>query len=118
MDRPPRRRPPGVPVPDTIEGIERVRVDPGTNDTNLIRRCVALRRKPLSQFTTEDLRLMLGQQIAVPILLPTATRAGSSRNASTTPRLLAQRRVVTEYGGVRLERVFVQHVSCPRPEKP
>jgi hypothetical protein len=72
MDRPPRRRPPGVPVPDTIEGIERVRVDPGTNDTNLIRRCLALRRKPLSQFTTEDLRLMLGQQIAVPILLPMA----------------------------------------------
>ena len=29
--------------------------------TTLIRRCLALRRKPLSEFTTEDLRLMPGQ---------------------------------------------------------
>ena len=31
-----------------------------------------LRRKPLAEFTVENLRLMLGQQIAVPILLPLA----------------------------------------------
>jgi hypothetical protein len=36
------------------------------------RRCLALRRKPLAHFTTEDLRIMLGQQVAVPILLPIA----------------------------------------------
>jgi CDI immunity proteins len=73
MHRPPRRYAPGVPIPDTIEGIERVREpDPGPDASNLVRRCCALRRKPLSQFTTEDLRIMLGQQIAVPILLPMA----------------------------------------------
>jgi hypothetical protein len=33
---------------------------------------VALRRKPLSEFTTEDLRIMIGQQIALPVLLPLA----------------------------------------------
>lgn len=57
----------------TIEEIEGVREpDPGPDATTLIRRCLALRRKPLSGFTTEDLRIMLGQQIAVPILLPMA----------------------------------------------
>lgn len=62
-----------MPIPGTIEGIERSRwPDPGPNASSLVRRCVALRRKPLSQFTTEDLRIMLGQQIAVPILLPMA----------------------------------------------
>jgi hypothetical protein len=59
--------------PGTIEEIEGVRPsDPGPDATTLVRRCRALRRKPLSQFTTEDLRIMLGQQIAVPILLPMA----------------------------------------------
>ena len=57
----------------TIEEIEGVREpEPGPNAGFLVERCTALRRKPLSQFTTEDLRIMLGQQIAVPILLPMA----------------------------------------------
>jgi hypothetical protein len=57
----------------TIKEIEGVgEPDPGPDATTLIRRCLALRRKPLSEFTTEDLRIMLGQQIAVPILLPMA----------------------------------------------
>jgi CDI immunity proteins len=56
-----------------VSRLKRVREpDPGPDATNLVRRCCALRRKPLSQFTTEDLRIMLGQQIAVPILLPMA----------------------------------------------
>jgi hypothetical protein len=46
--------------------------DPGPDSTVLIRRCGELRRKPLTEFTVEDLRIMLGQQIAVPILLPIA----------------------------------------------
>lgn len=59
MDRPRRRHPPVVPVPDAIEEIERSRwPDPGLDASNLVRRCTALRRKPLSQFTTEDLRIM------------------------------------------------------------
>jgi CDI immunity proteins len=57
----------------TIEEIEGVREpDPGPDATTLIQRCLALRRKPLSEFSIEDLRIMLGQQIAVPILLPMA----------------------------------------------
>jgi hypothetical protein len=31
-----------------------------------------LRKKPLREFTPEDLRLMLGQQISLPILMPMA----------------------------------------------
>ena len=31
-----------------------------------------LRRKPLKEFTAEDLRFMLGQQISLPILMPMA----------------------------------------------
>jgi hypothetical protein len=46
--------------------------DPEPRDSFLVRRCTELRRKPLSEFTVEDLRIMLGQQIAVPILLPMA----------------------------------------------
>jgi hypothetical protein len=38
----------------------------------LAQRCTELRCKPLEQFTVEDLRIMLGQEIAVPILLPLA----------------------------------------------
>jgi CDI immunity proteins len=73
MDRPRRRHPPGVPMPSTIEEIERIgEPDAGPDATDLVRRCVVLRRKPLSQFTVEDLRIMLGQKIAVPILLPMA----------------------------------------------
>jgi hypothetical protein len=60
-------------TPSTIEEIEGVRQpEPGSHATTLVQRCAALRRKPLTQFTNEDLRIMLGQQIAVPILLPRA----------------------------------------------
>ncbi|MEH0984575.1 contact-dependent growth inhibition system immunity protein [Micromonospora sp. CPCC 205556] len=57
----------------TIERIEGADWGPPEPDsTFLVRRCTELRRKPLTQFTVEDLRIMLGQQIAVPILLPLA----------------------------------------------
>jgi hypothetical protein len=46
--------------------------DPEPRDSFLVRRCTELRRKPLIEFTVEDLRIMLGQQIAVPLLLPMA----------------------------------------------
>ena len=46
--------------------------DPRPGSTSLIRRCTELRRKPLAEFTVEDLRIMLGQRIGVPILLPIA----------------------------------------------
>jgi hypothetical protein len=46
--------------------------DPGPDSTHLIRRCTALRRKPLTDFTVEDLRIMIGQRICLPALLPRA----------------------------------------------
>ncbi len=57
----------------TIEQLERdVWPDPGRDATSLVRRCVELRRKPLAEFTVGDLRVMLGQEIGVPALLPLA----------------------------------------------
>lgn len=57
----------------TIEEIEGDRwPEPKGDLTFLVTRCLALRRKPLAEFTVEDLRIMLGQQIAVPTLLPLA----------------------------------------------
>jgi hypothetical protein len=57
----------------TIEAIEGLRwADPEPGSTSLIRRCAALRRKPLSEFTIEDMRIMLSQQIGVSTLLPSA----------------------------------------------
>jgi hypothetical protein len=45
---------------------------PPADASSLVKRCTELRRKPLEKFTVEDLRIMLGQEIAVPILLPLA----------------------------------------------
>ena len=45
---------------------------PPVDASFLVRRCTELRRKPLEEFTVEDLRIMLGQEIAVPVLLPLA----------------------------------------------
>lgn len=38
--------------------------------SSLVRTCHHLRRKPLNQFTVEDLRIMIGQQISLPFLVP------------------------------------------------
>lgn len=57
----------------TIEELERdVWPDSDPDDTFLITRCTELRRKPLAEFTVEDLRIMLGQEIGVTALLPRA----------------------------------------------
>jgi hypothetical protein len=57
----------------TIEEIEGDRwPEPEASSTFLVSRCHALRRKPLSEFTVEDMRIMLGQQVSVPVLLPFA----------------------------------------------
>ena len=40
--------------------------------TYLVRRCHEVRNKPLDEFTVEDLRLMIGQQIALQHLVPLA----------------------------------------------
>jgi hypothetical protein len=57
----------------TIEQLERdVWPDPEQSSTFLVRRCTELRRKPLSEFTVEDLRIMLGQEVGVQVRLPRA----------------------------------------------
>ncbi|KAB1945557.1 hypothetical protein F8271_07810 [Micromonospora sp. ALFpr18c] len=59
----------------TVEQLERdVWPEPHPDDTFLVRRCTELRRKPLAEFTVEDLRIMLGQEIGVPALLPLAVQ--------------------------------------------
>ena len=46
--------------------------EPSNDDTSLVTRCLRLRRKPLDEITAEDLRLMVGQQISLSILIPLA----------------------------------------------
>ena len=46
--------------------------DPDTAPTDLVKKCLQLRRKTLDTFTIEDLRCMIGQQIGLPYLLPLA----------------------------------------------
>lgn len=40
--------------------------------SHLVRTCHALRRKPLRDFTVEDLRIMIGQNISLTYLIPLA----------------------------------------------
>lgn len=46
--------------------------DPPADATPLIEKCYALRRKPLDEFTVENLRLMIGQGIGLDHLVPLA----------------------------------------------
>lgn len=41
-------------------------------DSYLVTTCHRLRRKPIEDFTTEDLRIMIGQNLGLPFLLPKA----------------------------------------------
>jgi hypothetical protein len=41
-------------------------------DSHLVKVCDGLRRKPLAEFTVEDLRIMIGQKVGVPFLVPLA----------------------------------------------
>lgn len=41
-------------------------------DSGLVRACHRLRRKPIGEFTVEDLRIMIGQQIGLRWLVPLA----------------------------------------------
>ena len=44
-------------------------------NSHLVTECHRLRKVPLNQFTTEDLRIMLGQKFSVIYLLPLAIEA-------------------------------------------
>ncbi|WNM18246.1 contact-dependent growth inhibition system immunity protein [Flavobacterium capsici] len=58
----------------TLESLEK-KVWPSLNSDEssyLIKTCNALRKKELQDFTTEDLRIMIGQEIGLPFLIPLA----------------------------------------------
>ena len=58
----------------TLEKLER-EVWPDVNEADssyLIKTCHALRKKQLQHFTTEDLRIMIGQEIGLQYLIPIA----------------------------------------------
>lgn len=40
--------------------------------TNLVRRCIELSKIPIADFSSSDLRLMIGQQFGLPYLIPLA----------------------------------------------
>lgn len=52
--------------------------DPPADATHLVCATLALRRKPVATLTAEDLRLLIGQQIGVEVLLPCALALLSS----------------------------------------
>lgn len=57
----------------TLENLEKDNWGgPPTDDGHLVRRTMELRRIPLDQFTTEDLRIMIGQEFGLFYLLPLA----------------------------------------------
>ncbi|WP_158841253.1 contact-dependent growth inhibition system immunity protein [Saccharothrix deserti] len=67
----PRRPPKQVDDELSLEQVENDRWGPAPKDaTRLIATVHALRRKPLRALTPEDLRLLVGQQVGLPVLIP------------------------------------------------
>lgn len=57
----------------TIENLEKQNFgNPNEAPTNMVKRCLALCKVPLDQFTVEDLRLMIGQDFSLRYLIPLA----------------------------------------------
>ncbi len=56
----------------TLENLEKDYWDNPDYDSHLVRRCHELRKLTLDNFTTEDLRIMIGQQISLDYLIPLA----------------------------------------------
>jgi len=56
----------------TLQEIEQDDWGEPAYDSYLVTTCHRLRRKPLNGFTAEDLRIMIGQKISLPILMPLA----------------------------------------------
>ena len=56
----------------TLEELENVVWPDPEFDSYLVTTCHRLRRKPIEDFTTEDLRIMIGQNLGLPFLLPKA----------------------------------------------
>ncbi len=57
----------------TIEGLEKKNFgDPRDAPTNMVKRCLALCKIPLHQFSVEDVRFMIGQNCSLGYLIPLA----------------------------------------------
>lgn len=56
----------------TLEQLEGVVWGKPTFDSYLVTTCHRLRTKPLDEFSVEDLRIMIGQEIGLPHLVPLA----------------------------------------------
>lgn len=61
-----------IDLDQTLEQIEGVIWGEPALDSYVVTNSHQLRSKPLREFTPEDLRFMLGQQISLPILMPLA----------------------------------------------
>ena len=57
---------------ESIEQIENEYWGEPTYDSYLVTTCYRLRKKPLKDFTVEDLRIMIGQNISLELLIPLA----------------------------------------------
>jgi len=57
----------------TIEQLENIKWGkPNDDDSYLIKTCFELRQKPIVDFSIEDLRIMIGQEIGIDYLIPKA----------------------------------------------
>lgn len=63
---------PPVDLSQTIEALENSRWGEPPFPSHVVTTCYALRKKPLHDFTVGDLRMMIGQQNNLPLLLPLA----------------------------------------------
>lgn len=59
----------------TLDQLEGVVWGEPTYDSYLVTTCHRLRTKPIDEFSVEDLRIMIGQQIGLPHLVPLAVAA-------------------------------------------
>ncbi|AWH84430.1 hypothetical protein HYN59_04550 [Flavobacterium album] len=59
----------------TLDQLENTDWGEPTYNSYLVRTCHALRKKPLQDFTIEDLRIMIGQNISLEYLMPLAIPA-------------------------------------------
>jgi hypothetical protein len=65
----------GIDRSKTLQELEQHDWGEPTYQSWLVKTCYRLRRKSLNRFTAEDLRIMIGQQISLPILIPLAMEA-------------------------------------------
>jgi hypothetical protein len=57
----------------TLDELEHSVVKEPPFDSHLVTTCHRLRKKPIDEFTVEELRIMIGQKIGLQHLLPVAT---------------------------------------------